>query len=74
MFYDTLPRPQSLLSLSFKHLVMSCKFLVLLKITYKELFLSVIHQIVFFSPSVVTDVEVEIHILSSLARMLFLNS
>ena len=47
---------------------------MLLKITYKELFLSVIHQIVFFSPSVVTDVEVEIHILSSLARMLFLNS
>lgn len=46
---------------------------MLLKITYKELFLSVIHQIVFFS-SVVTDLEIEIHILPSLARMLFQNS
>lgn len=44
--------------------MMSCKFSVLLKITYKELFLSVFHQFVFFS-SVVIDLEIEILILPS---------
>ena len=64
--------PQSRLSLSLKHLVMSCKFLLLLKITYKELFPLFI-SLYFFS-SVVIDLGVEIFILPSLARMLSLNS
>ena len=43
---------------------------MLLKITYKEWFLSLILQIL-FSSSVVTDLEIKIHLLPSLARMLF---
>lgn len=55
--------PQSQLSLGFKHLVMSCRLLLLLKITYKELFLLFIS--LYFS-SVVIDLEIEIVILPSL--------
>lgn len=60
MLYN-IPAPESQLSPGFKHLVMSCKFLVLLKITYKEWFLSLILQII-FSSSVVTDLEIKIHL------------
>ena len=69
MFYN-IPAPESQLSPGFKHLVMNCKFLVLLKITYKEWFLSLILQIL-FSSSVVTYFKINIHLLPSLARMLF---
>lgn len=58
MLYN-IPAPESQLSPGFKHLVMSCKFLVLLKITYKEWFLSLTLQII-FSSSVVTDLEIKI--------------